>query len=185
MAGAVEFEQLLRRVHGGTAIGAEAVMAAVVQNDIRGVTALLILLNLSDQIRRDSIGGRFFPIVGHRVPGHGLHAEFSGDAQCDGAARAVRRAKEMYGFADELFQRVARAREFFANASRGDLREIRMTPGVIADEMSCVCDATDQGGFGLREFADQEEGRVRIVRGENIEQLRRPGGVGAVVEGER
>ena len=59
-----------------------------------------------------------------------------------------------------------------------------MAPGVIADEVSGVGDAANELRLGLGKLADHEERGAHIVLGEDVEQTRRPGGVGAVVEGE-
>ena len=59
-----------------------------------------------------------------------------------------------------------------------------MAPGVIADEVAGVGDSAGEFWLGLRKFADHEEGGVHIVLGEDVEEARRPCGIGAVVEGE-
>ncbi len=56
--------------------------------------------------------------------------------------------------------------------------------GVVADEVACGGDLADEGGALADEVADEEEGGADVVAGEDFEELRGGGGVGAVVVGE-
>jgi hypothetical protein len=55
---------------------------------------------------------------------------------------------------------------------------------VIAQIVTGLRDAPDQRGRASRALADQEEGRLRAVGGQDVEDARRLLGIGAVVEGE-
>jgi hypothetical protein len=59
-----------------------------------------------------------------------------------------------------------------------------MSPGVVADEVAGVGDLANELRIGLSAAAYEKEGGADVAAGEQIEQARRPGGVGAVVEGE-
>ncbi len=60
-----------------------------------------------------------------------------------------------------------------------------MAPGVVADKVAGVGDASSEFQFSLGEFADHEESCAHFVLGQNVEKARRPCGVGAVVKGKR
>ena len=63
--------------------------------------------------------------------------------------------------------------------------QVGMAPGVIADQVPGGQDAPDQRRLGLGKAAHKKEGGTDVVAGQRVEQAGRPGGVGAVVEGER
>ena len=60
-----------------------------------------------------------------------------------------------------------------------------MAPGVAADLVPCGDDLPHQRRLCLRVAADEKEGRMNLAAGQNVEQTRRPGGIGTVVKGER
>ena len=60
-----------------------------------------------------------------------------------------------------------------------------MAPGVIADCVPGLGDGPGERGFLPSEIPYEKERGFHAVPGENIEQTRGAGGVGAVVEGER
>src|SRR4030095_3485583 len=60
-----------------------------------------------------------------------------------------------------------------------------MREGVVTDIMSLGQDALHQARTSLGILTDDEETRVDALLLENIEDLRRPVGIGPVVEGER
>ncbi len=64
---------------------------------------------------------------------------------------------------------------------RGD---IGVGVGVVAHHVPLVDLAGDETGVGLHVLADDEEGRRGVLGLEDVEDLRRPAGVGAVVEGQ-
>jgi len=159
-------------------------MAAVMQDDVAGHPALPVAIYLSNQAGGNAVRGRLAPVIGHGVPSDRGQAQFARDAQDNGPARAKRWAEDAYRLADYLGEGVAGGAEFLADTGRGGARKVGMAPGVIANEVTSVGDAADEGRFGLREFPDHEECCVHIVGGQDVEQLRRPRGVGAVVKSE-
>ena len=71
------------------------------------------------------------------------------------------------------------------HAERRHAREVRVREGVVADRVPFGELAADQVGVRLCVAADDEEGRVHAALREQVEDARRPDGVGPVVEGER
>jgi hypothetical protein len=59
-----------------------------------------------------------------------------------------------------------------------------MVHGVIPDTVAGRGDAAAKGRLVLDVRTDEEEGRANIVPGEQVQQVRRDGGVGSIVEGE-
>ena len=159
-------------------------MAAVVQDDVGGVTAALVAVDFSDQVLRDRIGGGFLPVGGHGVPGDGNEAELAGEFEHVGAARAEGRAEISNGFSGDVGEDVAGAGELVEHVGGASAGEIGVRPGVVADEVPGIEDAAGEVGLGLGEFANHEERGVNAVLGEDVEEARRTCGVGAVVEGE-
>ena len=60
-----------------------------------------------------------------------------------------------------------------------------MVEGVVADLVVSLELRLHQVGVALRVAADEEERGVGVVGVQEVEDLRRPAGVGAVVEGQR
>src|SRR5258708_11993328 len=60
-----------------------------------------------------------------------------------------------------------------------------MAPAVIPDQVSSICNKPSQIRLLARVLADQEEGRLDPVLGQQIEQLRCPRRIGPVIECER
>ena len=158
-------------------------MAAVVENDVAGVTAALIAVDFPDQVLRNLVGGRFLPILRHCIPRNRDQSELASKFQNIGPPRSERRAEVANRFARDLREQIVGAGEFVENVGLPRARKIGMAPGVVADQMSGIGDAACEFRLGLGEFADHEEGRAHVVLGENVEQPRRPRRVGAVVEG--
>ena len=59
-----------------------------------------------------------------------------------------------------------------------------MGPGVIADQVTGIDNASSEFAFGLRKFANHEETGMHIVFGKDLEKARRPCRIRAIVEGE-
>ena len=66
----------------------------------------------------------------------------------------------------------------------GQIPEIGMGVGVIADIVALGEDPSHEIGIGLRVLADDEEARANVLLLQDIENLRRPVRIGTVVEGE-
>ena len=183
MCGYVAREELRGGVDGGSAIGAEFGVPAIVEDDVGGPSLVLIALDLLHELGCDVIGGGVNPVAGHGVPGDGRHVEFACGVEHVRAATTVGRTKETDGFAGDLRKGVAGAGELVADLEARGAGEVRVAPGVIADEMAGVGDAAGEGWFGLGETAHHEEGRAHVALSEDVEEAGRPGGVGSVVEG--
>ena len=178
-------DQALRGLDGRFAVGAERAVTAVVQDDVDGAAGLGEAVDFVREACGDFLRGGFAPVSGHGVPEHGGELEFARDAEDNGTAGAVGRAEVANGRAGDLLQCVAGARELFADAVRGGAREIGMGPGVVAEEMALRGDAAHQIRLRRSKAAQQEERGLNAVGSEDVEELWRPGGIGAVIEGER
>ena len=69
--------------------------------------------------------------------------------------------------------------------ARGDFADVGMRIGVIADLVAFADDALHEADVVRGLGADQEEGAFDVFLLQDVENLRRPLGIGAVVEGER
>jgi len=64
-------------------------------------------------------------------------------------------------------------------------KEIGMRVGVISDDVSTVGDFFHEAGTFTSKFSHDEEGRFDVVAGKEIKEVRRDGGIGAVIKGDR
>jgi len=181
---AVAGEELGGGGDGWATIGVEAAMAAVVKDDVAGVAATLVDVDFPYQVLRDFVGGGLLPIRRHGVPGDGDETELTREFEHVGAARTKGRAEVNDRFADDIGEDVAGARDFIEHFGRCGAREVRVGPGMIADEMADAGHAAGELDLGLGELADHEKCGVDVVLGEDVEEARRPCRIGAVVEGE-
>lgn len=184
MRPAVAVEQLSSCGDGWSAVGVEAAMAAVVEDDVAGVAAALIAFDFLEQVLRDLVGGGFAPVGGHGVPRNRAQSELAGKFEYVGAARSKGRPEVGDRFAGDAGEGVAGARELVEDFTGSGAAEVGMGPAVVADEMAGVGDAASERVLGFGELADHEECGMDVVFGEDVEQARRPCGVRAVVEGE-
>src|SRR6185437_516689 len=67
----------------------------------------------------------------------------------------------------------------------GDFADVRMAPGVVADLVAIAVDALEVADVVQRLFADDEERAGGMLLPENLQNLRRPCWVWAVVKAER
>ena len=159
-------------------------MAAVMKHDVGGGAAARVVSNLLRQFCCDAISGGFHPVAGHGIPCDRYEADGACDAQDGGAARAEGWTEEADGLSGDLGESVAGAGELVADLVCCGASQVGVAPGVIADKVAGVGDAACECGLGLRKTADHEEGGADMVLGKDIEEARRPGGIGTVVEGE-
>lgn len=169
---------------GRAAIGAKDSMVAIVKNDVAGVTAVLVAVNLPDQALRDLVAGGFLPVRRHRIPRDGDESKLAGKLQNIGPSGAEGWTEVADRLARNLGKQIAGAGEFVEHVGRPRAREIRVAPGVVADQVAGVGDAASEFRLGLGELAHHEEGCAHVVLGEDVEQTRRPGRVRAIVEGQ-
>ena len=90
-----------------------------------------------------------------------------------------------YRLAGYLLQSFFGPHQFLAHAARCGERKVGMAPGVVPNQVACLRDAPHQLRFGLRVPAHHKERNPHTMAGEDVEQTRRPGRVGPVVEGKR
>jgi len=181
----VAFKQLPGCSDGWTAIGAEASMAAVVEDDVGGRSLAFEAVDGACEALRDCIGGRRFPVRGDGIPGDRDHSQIACGAEDKRAARAERGAEKADTFTQDVLERVAGSCEFLGHLLRRGQRQVGVAPGVIADEMARCGDAPHKRGLGLGKAANHEECRLYIVLCKQVNQLGSPRGIGAVIEGER
>ena len=159
-------------------------MAAVVENDVAGVAAAVIAVDLPEQALRDLVGGGFLPILRHRIPRDRDQSELASKLQNIRPPRAKGRAEVADRFAGDFGEQIVGACELVEHVGLPHPREIRVAPGVVANQVSGVGDAAGEFRLSLGKFADQKESRTDIVLGEDVEEARRPCRIGSVVEGE-
>lgn len=184
MGVAVAADEVGRGGDAGAAIGADGAMAAVVQDDVGGEAVLLVANDVGGEAQGDALGRGLAPVVGDGVPEDRFHAQIACGAQYIGATCAERRAEVADGLAGDLGERVLGAAELLADLGGGSEGEIGVGPGMVADEVAGLVNAADEIGDDLGVAADEEKGGADVAGGQLVEQLRRPSGIRAVVEGE-
>ena len=177
-------EELFCAGDRGGAIDVEGVLAAVVEDNVAGDAAGVIALDERGQSRGDVIDVGGLPVGCHCVPGDRGEAEGSGGAQRVGSARAEGGSKEANRLAEDGFELVLGAGEFFEGLAVAGEGKVGMAPAMVGDGVAGLVHLADESGLECGVFADEEEGGAGVVAGENLEQLRGPAGIGAVVEGE-
>ncbi len=164
--------------HGGEPVGAR-----VVEQLLRLVVRQFRLAELADQtprrITRRTVGGDQHIAVGGGLPG-GLplgaaqRVHLGGQRHPQQAGADARRARERLPGEAELHPE--------AHARRG--AEVGSRVGVRADLVTLVEDPPDQVRMACRLGAEHEEGGVRVVLAQQIQQPGGPLGIGSAVEGE-
>src|SRR5712691_7038893 len=97
---------------------------------------------------------------------------------------APRRPEEARGRSCRLRDRVVSVPHLAGRLTRPAEPQAPVAPGVIAEIVAGLRDAPDQRGRARRARADQEEGRLRAVGSQDVEDAWRLLGIWAVVEGE-
>src|SRR5438105_7767982 len=64
-------------------------------------------------------------------------------------------------------------------------RQVRMVIGVVPNLVSFVDDATNKRRVTLCVYSNHEKGRLDVCCFENVQDLRRPSRIGAVIKGDR
>ena len=183
--------------HGQRGHGGRAVAAAVVEQDDGAAKLRLDLHGL--QLVEDGLGdlGRrlarmLIPVVGvHLAADDGVSVLLDA-LDRSGLVVGVRLLVDVVGRAEveRLDAQLAgeeplRELEFEVKLAVGDFADVGMGVGVVADLMALAHHALHQADILLRLVADQHERALDALVAENIENLRRPLGIGSVVEGER
>lgn len=169
---------------GGGAVDFEGVLAAVVEDDVRGYTSLLVALDEVGEAWGDLIDAGGLPVGGHGVPEDGREAEGACAAEGERSARAEGWTKEADRFAEDGLQFLLGAQEFFAGFAVAGEGEVGVGPGMVGEGVAGLAHLADEGFLQRGVFADEEEGGAGVVAGEDFEKLRGPAGIGTVVEGE-
>ena len=167
-------EKLPGCANTGFAVCAGTEMAAVVEDNVHGLSLSAEAIDFFGQACGDAIRGWLFPIVGHRVPKNRFQAEGTRDLKDLWPARTEGRAKESDRLANDLFKGCAGPLQFFMNLCACGQCQVGMAPRVIADQVTGSRDAPHQCRFDLGEFADHEKRSTHVVAGEDVEQARRP-----------
>ncbi len=94
----------------------------------------------------------------------------------------VGRPHQRRALPDRGEDRVIRFLQFAAHRFVGHFAQVRMRPGMIRDLVTFADRASQDVGMVRRVLADDEKGRLHVMRREEIEQLRGEGRVRAVVE---
>lgn len=185
VVGFVALEELSGSGDGWTAIGADPAMAAVVEDDVTGVAAALIAIDLAHEGGCNLVGGGFFPVIGHRIPRDGDQSELPSQLEGVWSACAEGRTKVADRLAGDLREQIVCSSQFVQNIGRPRAREVGMAPCVIPDQVPGICDAAREFGFRFGKFADHEESGTDIVPGKDVQKARCPPGVWAIVKGKR
>ena len=98
---------------------------------------------------------------------------------------AVGRAEQNRFHADGAFDQALRQVEFPTNLRLGDFVEIRMRVGVVADFVAVGVFALQDFGIFAGLYADHEKCGGNVFLFEDVEDLRRPARVGAIVKRDR
>ncbi len=96
----------------------------------------------------------------------------------------MRRAEEADGGAEGVSDGVAGIDEFGPDAGVRAQGKFGVGHGVVADGVAVGKDAAGEASLRERVAADEEEGGLGMVFGEEVEEEGGGGGVGAVVKGE-
>jgi hypothetical protein len=169
---------------GGGAVGADALLVAVVEKDVGRGGVAACAGEASGDVGDDGFGGDGAPVVTHGVPLDDLEAEFFGGAEDCGAAGSVGRAEIVDGSADGVFEGLVAGAKLFADDAGGLEAEPGVGLGVVANQMTSRVDTADDLGTLAHEAADHEEGGAGVVLGEEVEEGVGGDVVGAVVVGE-
>lgn len=154
------------------------------QEQIAGASAASIAGDACVDALEDSGAADRLPILRGDVPQDRREAEFAGDAEDSGAARAIGWAKKCGRDAGDVGEGALAAFEFRADAVGVLAGEIGVHVGVVAEGVAGFGDAAGELGMSADVVADEEKGCGDVCAGKQIEQ---GGGVavaGAVVVGE-
>ena len=159
-------------------------MAAVVEDHVYCRAGTFCAIDGLDEVPGDRLRGGVAPIGGHGIPENRRHAEAACSAEHDGPACAEGWAEEANRLAGDLLESKAGASELLFDAGAPRESEIRMAPGVVADEMAGGDNAAHECRLRAGMAADEEERSANAAVGEDIEKAGSPGGVGAIIERE-
>ena len=180
--GFVTLKQQTRGCYRRFAVGIQSPVAPVVENDVGRKTTSVGVVDLACQALGNSVSRWLLPIRGHRIPCHGRHSQVMRRLQHGRPAAAKGRAEIAHSLAQDLLEGCARAVEFFVDAARAGEGKVGVAPGMVADEMSFFGDTPNEGRFQLGESSDQKKCPLDSVVKEEVEQVWRPGRVGAIVK---
>ena len=180
----VALQKLISRSDRRTAICAKAAVIAIVQNNVAGIAAALVAVDLVHQACRDLVWGGLAPVAGHRVPGDGNEAKLPRKLENIRAASTEWRAEEEDGLSNDLGEDVVSPGQLFQNFGIGGSRKLGVTPGMISDQVTGFKHAPSQVSFGLNEAPHHEKRGAHIVFSKHIEKARRPGRIRTIVVGE-
>ncbi len=186
------FDEDGERVDGGLAVA-----SAVVEKD-DGAARPGALVLCSD-LAEDAVGDLLRGLAGVLVPVVGVDFVADDDVAealdtVDGSGLVVGvgflvdgvRRTEVEGLDAELGGEEALGKvELKVSLAFGDFADVGVSEGVVADLVTFTVDALHDADVLLGFFADHEEGALDVVLLEDVEDLRGPVGIGAVVEGER
>lgn len=184
MVGLATDNELTCSGDGWAAVRAEIQMTAVMENDVGCPAILLQVIYLPFKLFRYSVGRRLAPVGGYGIPHHGHHPQHPGGVEDMRPAPAKWRPEVADRDTRNVLQRFAGPLQFLSHAKGRGEREVGMAPGMVADEVAGGSDAAHQIRLGLSVTANEEEGGAHIVGGQDVEQARGPGGIGAIVKGE-
>ena len=138
---------------------------------LRGLARVLVPVVGVDLVADDDVAEILDAIDGSSlVVGVGLLVDRVGRAE-------VERLHAKLG-GEEPFREI----EFEVHLAVWDFRDVRMRPGVVADLMAFAIDPPHEAGVVAGGLADHEEGALYVELFEDVEDLRRPLGIRAVVE---
>src|SRR6516162_5084916 len=172
--------------------GLGSVAARIVQQDDVAPYVGIRISDLLDDTPNDIVGGRPLPIVGIDMQAHGQIAHGLRDLDrhdlvgCRrlGVAK-IGRSEKPHGAPRQPFEQALGGIDLERDHRIRHLAEIRMRKGVVPYVVSLSKNTLYQVWVGLRAVTDDEETRMHPLGLQDVEDLWRPVGIGAVVEGKR
>lgn len=180
----VDVEELICGFDGWDARLTQGLVAAVVEEEVGGTVAALIVGYAALEIGEDLCGWKWVPVQGRYVPLNRGEAEGASGAKDVGAAGSVRGAEEADRDAQSVFEGAVAGGELFADAGCGLPGEPGVGHGVVPDKVSGSGYGAGEIGPLAYEAADHEESGADVVAGQDFEEALGDAGVGAVVVGQ-
>ena len=174
-------EELGDGFYGGEA-GLE--VASVVQDDVGGEAVGAVAEDALFHAVAESFRGGGEPVLDDDVPVDGVETMFPCDAEDGGAAGAVRGTEETDAAAKGVFKGPVAVCDLSADAALRKEVHPGVVHGVVADDVAGGGDSAGEGGGAEDVGADEEEGGLDVVDGEDFQELGGGEGVGSVVKGE-
>ena len=177
------------RERAGAVVVEVAMIAVVKAKNIAGPARAGVLRGVPLSVSGDGLhavdepfGGPLQPIARDERPHRGLAAELTRGRDDPRIAKAIRRAEPFCGRAESVRNGVVAETQFDSDLRRAEPSEIPMRIGVVADDVATRGSLFDEVRAFADEAANHEKRGFGLVAVQQIEHLRRDGGIGAVVK---